>query len=136
MKKLWIIALLIPVIFMFGCTASQTQVFQSQLFAWDDANVKTATDYANQIRKNWPFNYKVVEELLEGELSLPKYFELKSHMDKIMALVTKETLTLEEVAVVDVNFAKFLQKGGEKLIKEGLPHLLKFVSDFKVFFGI
>ncbi len=136
MKIKYLVAIVLFVS-LIGCSASQTQVFQSQLFAWDDQNVKTASDFATQITKHWLFNYKVVEETLEGKLGLSEYYQLKIHMDRIKALsVRVNPLTEEEVAIVNVNFAKFLQKGGEKLLKEGLPQLLKFVAQFKVFFGI
>jgi hypothetical protein len=123
---------------LFGCSASQMQVFQKDLFAWDDANFKTASDFAVQIKKHWDYNYKFVEEFLGGKLNTEDYFMLKIQMDKIknVEYTPGTEMNEEDVAIINVAFGKFITIGGEKLIKDGLPQFMKFVSEFKIFFGI
>lgn len=121
---------------LFGCSQKQIETFQTDLFAWDYNNLKNARAYAEHIVSVWEFNYTVIDEFLEGKLQTQEYYQVKTAMDKILQYTKKKKLTDKDVAVVNVSFVKFIQYGGEKLVKEGLPNFLKFVASFRKFFGI
>ena len=137
MKKTAMITVAVAMMFLAGCAGNQAQVFQDKLFAWDDKNVETARVYAKQILLHWDYNYKVIEEFLGGKLTTDDYVSLKRYMDKIKKQIpNRDHLTEEQVAIVNVSFGKFLIAGGEKLISDGLPQFMKFVGEFRKFFGI
>ena len=136
MKRL-LVVMMIGVFFLIGCSAKQHKVFQDKLFAWDNQNVETARQFADQILGNWDYNYAVIEEFLGGKLDTEDYVKLKTCMDKIKKQIpNKGKLTKQQIAVVNVNFGKFLINGGQKLIENKLPQFLEFVSAFRAFFGI
>jgi hypothetical protein len=135
MKRLIFLTPYLLIFLLFsGCSGVTRDVktFQSDIFAFDDANAIRSTEFVKQLTKHWDMNRAAIVELVGPKLNGADYARLKYAIDEITLIAkSKDFLTEEQVGRGIILFGKLVEAGTKEIIDNVVPKLVEAFMKLK-----